>query len=639
MMFNGWNDGFFVGIRTIDEILTAGIAITAFSLLFYALTFNLRDRVARSFAIILLCVVIVFSSEALQTTDLPPQGVELLLRLQWLGIVFLPASYLHLSDAILSTAGRPSRGRRRWAIRATYALSTGFLVLHARGALVGAFVSDGMPVPYLQRTVWTTIFTLYYVAAMVWAGVNFWRAYRRMLTRAGRRRMIYLMAGATAPAMGSYPYLLYGSAPAAKHPLLFWLTATSVNFLVGGLVVVMAYAVAFFGVSSPDRLVKSRLFRWILRGPVTASVTLGTMTIVRRAGEALSGGAYSAFVPITVVGMILLMEHTITLAAPFLERWLFFGGDRSELLLLQRVEERLFTRGDLRQFLEAALAAMRDHLQSPSAFLAALDEEEISLLVFSGERESLEGALLSKAIQAAQGENGIRPKSFSWGAYRILPLRGEDAETGKEILLGILGVILPETAVFDDAAWALVSRASLALEDRLVQKKLFRSLQDLQPKMDALQRWRAVGRYDSKTGMLSDSFPPEADLAHWVKDALSHYWGGPKLTDNPLIDLEIVRQTAPQHDGNAVNALRAILRKAVDRTKPEGERRFTTEWVLYNILEMKFIEGRKVREVASRLAMSEADLYRKQRVAIEAVAKTVMEMEANAKRNGEKEKK
>jgi len=48
---------------------------------------------------------------------------------------------------------------------------------------------------------------------------------------------------------------------------------------------------------------------------------------------------------------------------------------------------------------------------------------------------------------------------------------------------------------------------------------------------------------------------------------------------------------------------------------------------LYNILEMKFLEGKKVREIAMRLAMSEADLYRKQRVAIEAVAKAILEME------------
>ena len=72
-----------------------------------------------------------------------------------------------------------------------------------------------------------------------------------------------------------------------------------------------------------------------------------------------------------------------------------------------------------------------------------------------------------------------------------------------------------------------------------------------------------------------------------------------------------------------------ILRQAIEQVRPEGERRFTGEWILYNILELKFMEGRKVREVALRLAMSEADLYRKQRVAIESVAKAIEEMEQN----------
>ncbi len=65
-------------------------------------------------------------------------------------------------------------------------------------------------------------------------------------------------------------------------------------------------------------------------------------------------------------------------------------------------------------------------------------------------------------------------------------------------------------------------------------------------------------------------------------------------------------------------------------TKPEGERRLTAEWMLYNILDMKFLEGRKVRDIAMRLAMSEADLYRKQRIAIEEVARAVAEMERDA---------
>jgi len=93
--------------------------------------------------------------------------------------------------------------------------------------------------------------------------------------------------------------------------------------------------------------------------------------------------------------------------------------------------------------------------------------------------------------------------------------------------------------------------------------------------------------------------------------------------------MKIVQEIASnEYEGNAPNALRAVLKRAVEQVKPEGERRFTTEWILYNILEMKFIEGRKVRDVANRLAMSEADLYRKQRVAVEAVAHAMVDMES-----------
>jgi hypothetical protein len=46
---------------------------------------------------------------------------------------------------------------------------------------------------------------------------------------------------------------------------------------------------------------------------------------------------------------------------------------------------------------------------------------------------------------------------------------------------------------------------------------------------------------------------------------------------------------------------------------------------------MKFMEGKKVREIAARLSMSEADLYRKQRVAVEAVANAIQDMEQKAR--------
>jgi hypothetical protein len=637
-MFNGWLDGLLVGLKTINSILTAGIAITAFSLFLYALSFNLRDRVARSFAIILLCVVVVFTTEALQNNSIPGWGIDLLLRLQWVGIIFLPPSYLHLSDALLVTAGRPSRGRRRLAVRLIYVASFGFLVLLASGMLVGELVPNGEPAPHLQRTVWTELFTIYYIGIMVWAAYNFVRAFSRMLTRSGQRRMLYLMAGATAPALGSYPYLLFGSDLAGQYPLFFWSTAFIINVLVAVLVIVMAYAVAFFGVSWPDRIVKSRLFKWLLRGPVTASLALAVVTIVRRAGIYFDDEPYSAFVPLSMVVTVLLFEHAVTLFSPLWERLLFFGRDRAELQLLQNIEERLLTRGDLQQFLETVLAAVRDHLQSPCAFVAALDGSELTLSVVAGNRALLDQEDLDEALQMIHhnGENGSSRHEFTWGGFWILPLhqrRGNGDRDEIRPLLGLLGIARKVDQPMDkdqrDAVWLLADRAALALEDRQLQQRVFRSLQDLQPQIDMIQQMRAAGRYDSRATILTEPLPPESDLADWVKDALTHYWGGPKLTNSPLMKLKIVQMLAEEHEGNTPNALRALLRKAVDQIKPEGERRFTSEWILYNILEMKFIEGRKVREVAGRLAMSEADLYRKQRVAVEAVARAILDMEQN----------
>jgi hypothetical protein len=643
-MISGWLHDLLSGVITINQILTAGIAIAAFSLFLYALSFNLRDRVARSFAIILLCVVTVFTSEALESSATTPQVIDLFLRLEWFGIVFLPPAYLHLSDAILVTTGRPSRGRRRLFVRIMYAVSALFLLALSFGYLLGPLVMAGQPAPHLQRTIWTEVFTAYYIGIMALAWVNFVRAYRRTLTRSGRRRMLYLLAGATAPALGSFPYLLYGSSLAANFPFVFWGMATVSNLLVGGLIIIMAYAVAFFGVSWPDRVVKSRLFKWLMRGPVTASVALGVMTIIRRLGGDLFGTVYSGAVPTAMVATVLLMEHAITLVAPLWEKLIFYGRDRGDLALLQNLEDRLITQNDLRQFLEAVLAAVRDHLQSPAAFVAALDGDDLSLLVTTGNSSLQDESKLSEALQAVNHNGNGNGEEYIWGDHWLFPLH-QPPETvdGNPVLLGLLGVVrLPDQTILRDQRQALsvlLHRASVALQDRRLQQSVFRSLENLRPQVDMFQRLRAVGRYDSKASLLEETMPPESDMAEWVRDALTHYWGGPKLTQNPLLNLQIVQQAFKEHNDNPANALRSILRQAMDNVRPEGERRFTGEWILFNILEMKFVEGRKVRDVASRLAMSEADLYRKQRVAIEEVARVILEMErqTQARANGKED--
>ena len=49
--------------------------------------------------------------------------------------------------------------------------------------------------------------------------------------------------------------------------------------------------------------------------------------------------------------------------------------------------------------------------------------------------------------------------------------------------------------------------------------------------------------------------------------------------------------------------------------------------MLYNLIDYKFFEKQKVKDIVRRLSMSEADFYRKQKVAVEALSKEIMRME------------
>jgi hypothetical protein len=641
---------FLTSLRTINQLMAAGIAVTAFALLLYALTFNLRDRVARSFAMILACVTVVFTGEAIGSTSATAAEIQFWLRLQWVGIALLPVAYFHASDALLASTGKPSRGRRRVVVRLLYLVSLAFLATLPFDLLVGPLVMGEAPAPYLMLTWLSMLFTVYYGAVMFWSWVNFWRAFRRTLTSTGKRRLIYLMAGATAPALGSYPYLVIGHSLAAAYPGLFWVLALISNLMVTALLVLMAYAISFFGVAWPDRVIRIRLFKWLMRGPVTASTVLAVTTLVRRAGE-FFGFPYTAAVPISMVSTVLTMQYLITLTSPFWERLILQSGEHGDLKAFQELENRLLTTGDLRQFLEATLAAFCDRLQSPAAFLVAFGPNGSDLVVTVGDRQRLQEPFISddllqvvaqKSIvrheedvdsgRAALSHDDDRQDFFVWGNYWLVPLFGE--LNGERQLLGLIGVLHGSDLMLmkeqNPELDTLSTRAAMALRDRSIQRQIFTSLSDLAPNVDMIQRLRAAARYDS-TGLLTPVDIPfeQEQVTRWIKDALTHYWGGPKLTESPLLGLQIVQRMVEGGE-NPANALRTTLRQAIEQVRPQGERRFTAEWILYNILEMKFLEGRKVREVALRLAMSEADFYRKQRIAIEEVSKVIVEMEQQA---------
>jgi hypothetical protein len=178
----------------------------------------------------------------------------------------------------------------------------------------------------------------------------------------------------------------------------------------------------------------------------------------------------------------------------------------------------------------------------------------------------------------------------------------------------------------------LLLQASTALEDRRLQQIVFTAFTPLLNDLKAIQERRSMLRYDGEQAQSPFTHQDTEKVAEQVHDALSHYWGGPRLTKNPLLNLEVVQQAAAEHDYNAVKGLRAVLSEGIERLRPDGERKLTApEWLLYNILEMKFLRGQKVREVAMRLAVSESDLYRKQRVAIDNLARIIVGMENQAR--------
>ena len=84
-------------------ILSATNVIVAFSLLVYILSHNLRNSVARAFCALLAFVTIVHASDVILINVESSAAKFLWLKFQWLGIAFIPAAYLHFSDALLRT--------------------------------------------------------------------------------------------------------------------------------------------------------------------------------------------------------------------------------------------------------------------------------------------------------------------------------------------------------------------------------------------------------------------------------------------------------------------------------------------------------------------------------------------------------
>lgn len=637
-------------LSVLNQFVVVAVVITAVSMLLYTLTFNLQDRVAQAMNVLLACVTLIYLGDVVASVATQNDMARVWLYCQWIGISIVPAGYLHFSDALLAKTGKPSRGRRRTVVYITYILGLCACGLTLYTGLVVQNVVVHTSIQWLRPGAWFSLFAGIFVIATSIAAINVYRAFLRCLTGSTRRRMGYLVISSLALPVGVFPYLMsVGGSIVQTYPTFFWIISLLANGAVSVALVSMTYSVAFFGAPQPDRVIKARLFQWILRGPIVASLSAGAYLFVRWL-DRIIGLDLTLWVPVTVVGVVLLVQYAITVIRLPVERQYFYGnaGDRDDVKRLQMLGERLLTTGDLRQFLESVLAAACDVLHISSGFVAAVGHNTARIEVQIGPHQLPTKSNTLVSFLHSEGNNRINGDDsesinvlgiLEWEGYWIIPLRTQHmtrTSTKQDSLMGMLGLYMPgliaDVHLSEEFSTlqTLVERATTALEDRLLQVEVFRAMDKLLPQVEELQRMRAAASYAGASALTSGDLADNPDAAQWVKSALGHFWGGPRLSESPLMSLNIVKQVQAEHQGNAVHALREILKSAIDDIKPEGQRRFTAEWLLYNILELKFLQGLKVRDIAIRLSVSEADLYRKQRVAVDEVLKSISQMEGKA---------
>lgn len=603
-------------LLSINFVIVSALLIAAFSLLAYLLTYSFRSRSARGAAWLLVSVLAVYLGDLILFFVEDPRAAERWLRLQWLGIAIAPAAYAHLTDALLERTGSFSPWRR-WAVRGAYALAfLWFLLALGTDLLVHDGTADGRAF-HLWAGPLFPLFLAYFIGGVAWGVVNAWRTRRRTLISTHRRRMTYLAVSMIAPALGVFPYLLLVGRTLPSQPVVFWGLVGLSNLIIGAMLFGMVYAVAYLDVLVPDRVIKQRWIDYLLRGPVLATFVVLVMFGLSRLSHGL-GLPLALLLPLVAAGAIVSYAIASEGIRALLE-WLFMRRDVSELARVRRLSDAMITGRDLRQFLEGILALMCETLRSPTGFVVRITPSGIEPVAAFG---SIEHTVIEQTLPIAEGSaDGPIVADGFW----IWPLRSR----GDQVLIGAIAVAAPaREPAWEDLREAIrgwVARAAAALEDRLLQE---RALSALEQVAEEVRRLRQPGQVPSAAPLID-----HPEFIQWVKEALAHYWGGPRLLQSPLLQLRIVQQAMEAHDGNPIRALRAVLAEAIEQLRPDGERKLTApEWLLYNLLEMRFLQGRKVREIAQRLALSESDLYRKQRAAIEAVAMVLAEMERRAAR-------
>ena len=89
---------FIHGLRALSEVLTAAVAMTAFSVLLFSLQFlRRRQKLAAALVPVLLSVTVIYSADALETMAMGTDAKLMWQLIHWTGFVILPAAALFFS--------------------------------------------------------------------------------------------------------------------------------------------------------------------------------------------------------------------------------------------------------------------------------------------------------------------------------------------------------------------------------------------------------------------------------------------------------------------------------------------------------------------------------------------------------------
>jgi hypothetical protein len=405
------------------------------------------------------------------------------------------------------------------------------------------------------------------------------------------------------------------------------------------MVVVLAYITSYQGVFLPDRVVKQRLIHYLLRGPFLGVAVTFLIITIPRLGRLLTIFS-DRFQVFAVVFVIVVLQALLDRLRPWIDRLI---SQDEEIVWLEELNQRLLTSADLSELLNNTVIAVCEVLRVHSGFIVAPDRKETMFAVQAvvGPESKAQAFLaendfasLLKQAEQSLGENGNgNGYVLVHAGYWLFPLASRSEEPS-----GFLAAEKPPqrselTAEEREIVQALVDRASVAVDDVQLQRSVLDTLKGVAPEFEQVQQWGSQLRYASPSSLAQLEadlhFAPEFHRA--VRDALSHYWGGPKLTSNPLLSLSSVKAALSESNNNPSQALRAVLRQAVETLRPPDERDpMANEWILYNILRLRFLQGKRVKEIVQELAMSESDFYRKERAAVREVARALAVLEQAA---------